>query len=255
MLRSAIRFRRPVGSEGRQADRVRLSPGERAEHHVDVEALAERALADHLEAAALVEADVVGRVGVEGAGVAGGVADREVVVEEAAAEALAVQVGIGGDRVEVPVLGRRLQRGDQLVAGPHRVGDVAEGGVVGLAAAARQLLDAGRDPHRRRGAGADRPALAVGDEALEQVAAEAGVDPLLAIAGVGHRPVAPGLVPGERPREDPGGPVDVRRPRAGAAPQRPRPRPRISFMISSVPPPIGPRRASRRARSTSYSRM
>jgi integrase len=31
--------------------------------------------------------------------------------------------------------------------------------------------------------------------------------------------------------------------------------PRISFMISSVPPPIGPRRASRRARSTPYSRM
>ncbi|MFN8161578.1 MAG: tyrosine-type recombinase/integrase [Solirubrobacterales bacterium] len=31
--------------------------------------------------------------------------------------------------------------------------------------------------------------------------------------------------------------------------------PRISFMISSVPPPIGPRRASRRARSIPYSRM
>jgi integrase len=31
--------------------------------------------------------------------------------------------------------------------------------------------------------------------------------------------------------------------------------PRISFMISSVPPPIGPRRASRTARSTPYSRM
>ena len=31
--------------------------------------------------------------------------------------------------------------------------------------------------------------------------------------------------------------------------------PMISFMISSVPPPIGPRRASRSARSTSYSRM
>jgi hypothetical protein len=31
--------------------------------------------------------------------------------------------------------------------------------------------------------------------------------------------------------------------------------PRISFMISSVPPPIGPRRASRRARSMPYSRM
>ena len=32
-------------------------------------------------------------------------------------------------------------------------------------------------------------------------------------------------------------------------------RPRISFMISSVPPPIGPRRASRSARSIPYSRM
>jgi hypothetical protein len=31
--------------------------------------------------------------------------------------------------------------------------------------------------------------------------------------------------------------------------------PRISFMISSVPPPIGPRRVSRAARSTSYSFM
>jgi hypothetical protein len=31
--------------------------------------------------------------------------------------------------------------------------------------------------------------------------------------------------------------------------------PRISFMISSVPPPIGPRRASRTARSIPYSRM
>jgi hypothetical protein len=32
-------------------------------------------------------------------------------------------------------------------------------------------------------------------------------------------------------------------------------RPRISRMISSVPPPIGPRRASRTARSTHTSRM
>ena len=32
-------------------------------------------------------------------------------------------------------------------------------------------------------------------------------------------------------------------------------RPRISRMISSEPPPIGPRRASRAARSTQYSRM
>jgi hypothetical protein len=31
--------------------------------------------------------------------------------------------------------------------------------------------------------------------------------------------------------------------------------PRISFMTSSVPPPIGPRRASRTARSMPYSRM
>jgi hypothetical protein len=31
--------------------------------------------------------------------------------------------------------------------------------------------------------------------------------------------------------------------------------PRISFITSSVPPPIGPRRASRSARSTPYSRM
>lgn len=31
--------------------------------------------------------------------------------------------------------------------------------------------------------------------------------------------------------------------------------PRISFITSSVPPPIGPRRASRTARSMPYSRM
>jgi hypothetical protein len=31
--------------------------------------------------------------------------------------------------------------------------------------------------------------------------------------------------------------------------------PRISFIISSVPPPIGPRRESRTARSIPYSRM
>ncbi len=36
---------------------------------------------------------------------------------------------------------------------------------------------------------------------------------------------------------------------------RPRMRPRISRMISSLPPPIGPSRASRAARSTQYSRM
>lgn len=36
--------------------------------------------------------------------------------------------------------------------------------------------------------------------------------------------------------------------------QRPKDRPRISFMISSVPPPIGPRRASRSARSIPVSR-
>ena len=37
--------------------------------------------------------------------------------------------------------------------------------------------------------------------------------------------------------------------------QMPRERPRTSFMISSVPPPIGPSRASRAARSMSYSTM
>ena len=36
---------------------------------------------------------------------------------------------------------------------------------------------------------------------------------------------------------------------------RPIDRPRISRMISSVPPPIGPRRASRAARSIPYSAM
>ena len=40
-----------------------------------------------------------------------------------------------------------------------------------------------------------------------------------------------------------------------ANPQRPRIFPRISFMISSVPPPIGPNRVSRAARSISYSFM
>jgi hypothetical protein len=40
-----------------------------------------------------------------------------------------------------------------------------------------------------------------------------------------------------------------------ANPQSPICLPRISFMISSVPPPIGPRRASRTARSIPYSRM
>jgi integrase len=40
-----------------------------------------------------------------------------------------------------------------------------------------------------------------------------------------------------------------------ANPYSPIPLPRISFITSSVPPPIGPRRASRRARSMPYSRM
>jgi integrase len=40
-----------------------------------------------------------------------------------------------------------------------------------------------------------------------------------------------------------------------ANPYNPISLPRISFMISSVPPPIGPRRASRTARSMPYSRM
>ncbi len=41
----------------------------------------------------------------------------------------------------------------------------------------------------------------------------------------------------------------------GIARYSPSARPRISRMISSLPPPIGPRRASRAARSTQYSRM
>ncbi len=40
-----------------------------------------------------------------------------------------------------------------------------------------------------------------------------------------------------------------------ANPQSPRIFPKISFMISSVPPPIGPSRVSRTARSISYSFM
>jgi hypothetical protein len=40
-----------------------------------------------------------------------------------------------------------------------------------------------------------------------------------------------------------------------ANPHKPNDLPRISFMISSVPPPIGPRRASRAARSMPYSFM
>ena len=40
-----------------------------------------------------------------------------------------------------------------------------------------------------------------------------------------------------------------------ACPYSPIVLPMISFMISSVPPPIGPRRASRTARSMPYSRM
>jgi integrase len=48
---------------------------------------------------------------------------------------------------------------------------------------------------------------------------------------------------GEKPQETP------------ANPYNPICLPRISFMISSVPPPIGPRRASRTARSMPYSRM
>ncbi len=40
-----------------------------------------------------------------------------------------------------------------------------------------------------------------------------------------------------------------------ADPYNPNCLPRISFMISSVPPPIGPRRASRTARSMPYSFM
>ena len=75
----------------------------RPKHHVDVDALAERALADHLETAAAVETDVLGCVRVEGAGSPGSVADRQVVVEQPAAEPLSVQVRIGRNRVEVPV--------------------------------------------------------------------------------------------------------------------------------------------------------
>ena len=41
----------------------------------------------------------------------------------------------------------------------------------------------------------------------------------------------------------------------GAEPYRPSCLPRISFITSSVPPPIGPRRVSRTARSISYSFM
>jgi len=40
-----------------------------------------------------------------------------------------------------------------------------------------------------------------------------------------------------------------------AKPYNPISLPRISFITSSVPPPIGPRRASRTARSMPYSRM
>jgi hypothetical protein len=43
--------------------------------------------------------------------------------------------------------------------------------------------------------------------------------------------------------------------KAAIEPYNPISLPRISFMISSVPPPIGPRRASRTARSMPYSRM
>jgi integrase len=43
--------------------------------------------------------------------------------------------------------------------------------------------------------------------------------------------------------------------KAAIEPYSPISLPRISFMISSVPPPIGPRRASRTARSMPYSRM
>jgi integrase len=43
--------------------------------------------------------------------------------------------------------------------------------------------------------------------------------------------------------------------KTAANPHRPSWRPRISFITSSVPPPIGPSRASRSARSIPYSRM
>ena len=54
------------------------------------------------------------------------------------------------------------------------------------------------------------------------------------------------------PPEPDGGRVRAETP---ANPYSPSWRPRISFMISSVPPPIGPSRASRSARSIPYSRM
>ena len=47
----------------------------------------------------------------------------------------------------------------------------------------------------------------------------------------------------------------VKNQKTPANPHNPSCLPRISFMISSVPPPIGPRRASRTARSIPYSRM
>jgi integrase len=52
---------------------------------------------------------------------------------------------------------------------------------------------------------------------------------------------------------DPNGAVEDQE--TPANPYNPSCLPRISFMISSVPPPIGPRRASRTARSMPYSRM
>ena len=112
--------------------------------------------------------------------------------------------------------------------------------------APRSALRAARGGRRGRGGRAVRRRAAPGDRragATLLVSAQGPVDlsrsAQVCAAGRVLAPRVAGLAPGA----------------AGAVGYRPSTRPRISRMISSLPPPIGPRRASRAARSTQYSRM
>ena len=91
--------------------------------------------------------------------------------------------------------------------------------------------------HRLRGRGPGDP------EAAQAVRRQPGDVRQLLLRAAGQRDLAAG------------GRGRGRRGRVRPAGYKPSCLPMISFMISSVPPPIGPRRASRSARSTSYSRM
>ena len=133
-----------------------------------------------------------------------------------------VQAALDGARDHRRIRARR-PRALLLRPQPHR------GGALAAPAPSQRRLLASRDrPHHRSGKRLGR-ALVPGAQRR-----------------VGH---SRGRTPG------PALAWKVSRRRDGSESHSPSCFPRISFMISSVPPPIGPRRASRTARSMPYSRM